>query len=181
VVARDNVSVTLQEWNQPKKACVGFTFVDKIMKKDCWRKLMEHFVLPLEYNKHDEDGNVIPGGRERRRLVKEFALKKMGEAFRTFKKNLVWDYVSKKKTPEFKGQYEKLRAVWPEFVAQKESEHAKAISKINKENAQKKEYHHIMGPGKYRTSLPKWEKMENSPRDRGIPLGTEGWDPRAKN
>jgi ribosomal protein L24 len=35
VVARDNVSITLQEWNQPKKARVGFTFVDKRMKKDC--------------------------------------------------------------------------------------------------------------------------------------------------
>jgi hypothetical protein len=142
---------------------------------------MEHFVLPPEYNKCNEEGNVILGGRERRRLVKEFALKKMGEAFRTFKKNLVWDYVSKQNTPEFKGQYEKLRAVWPKFVAQKESEHAKAVLKINKKNAQKKEYHHIMGPGGYRTSLPNWEKMENSLRDRGIPLGKEGWDPRAKN
>jgi ribosomal protein L24 len=89
VVARDNVSITLQEWNRPKKSRVGFTFVDKTTQKDCWRKLMEHFVLPPEYNKHDEDGNVISGGCERRSLVKEFALKKMGEAFRTFKKNLV--------------------------------------------------------------------------------------------
>ena len=38
-----------------------------------------------------------------------------------------------------------------------------------------------MGPGGYRTSEPKWEKMENSLRERGIPLGTEGWDPRAKS
>jgi hypothetical protein len=98
------------------------------MKKDWWRKLMKHFVLPLEYNKHDEEGNAIPGGRERRRLVKEFALKKMDEAFRTFKKNLFRDYVSKKKTPEFKGQYERLKELWPKFVKQKESEHAKAIS-----------------------------------------------------
>jgi hypothetical protein len=81
---------------------------------------------------------MILGGHERRRLVKEFALKKIGKAFWTFKKNLVRDYVSKKKTLEFKGRYEKLRAVWPEFVAQKESEHAKAISKINKENAHKR-------------------------------------------
>jgi hypothetical protein len=128
VVARDSISITLQEWNEPKKARVGFTFVDKRMKKDYWRKLMEHFVLPPEYNKHDEEGNVIPGGRERRRLVKEFALKKMGEAFRNFKKNLARDYVSKKTTPDIKGQYEKLKDLWPEFVKQKESEHAKAIS-----------------------------------------------------
>ena len=35
---------------------------------------MEHFILPLEYNKVDEFGNEVPGGRQRRRLVKEFAL-----------------------------------------------------------------------------------------------------------
>ena len=38
-----------------------------------------------------------------------------------------------------------------------------------------------MGPGGYRLSEPKWEKMENDLRARGIPLGTEGWDPRAKS
>ena len=128
VVARDNISITLQEWNEPKKARVGFTFVDNRMKKDCWRKLMEHFVLPPEYNKHDEEGNIILGGRERRRLVKEFALNKMGEAFQNFKKNLARDYVSQKKTPDFKGQYERLKDEWPEFVKQKQSEHFKAIS-----------------------------------------------------
>jgi hypothetical protein len=81
------------------------------MKKDCWRKLMEHFILPLEFNKHDEEGNVVPGGRERRRLVKEFALTKMAEAFRNYKKILARDFVSQKKTPDFKGQYEKLKNV----------------------------------------------------------------------
>ena len=94
---------------------------------------MEHFILPREFNKHDEEGNEIPGGRERRRLVKEFALKKMAEAFRNFKKNLARDYVSQKKTPDFKGQYERLKDDWPEFVKQKQSEHFKAISeKIRK-------------------------------------------------
>ncbi|KAK1678740.1 hypothetical protein QYE76_039588 [Lolium multiflorum] len=32
-VVRDNVSITRQEWNEPKKARVGFTFVDKREKK----------------------------------------------------------------------------------------------------------------------------------------------------
>ena len=129
VVVRDNVPITVQEWKEPKKARLGFSFVDKRTKKDCWRKLMEHFILPPEYNKVDEFGNEVPGGRERRRLVKEFALQKMGEAFRNFKKNLTRDYVNKGKTPDFNGQHEKLKDDWPEFVRQKQSEHFKEISK----------------------------------------------------
>jgi hypothetical protein len=181
VVVRDNVPITVQEWHEPKKARVGFTFVNKRTKKECWRKLMEHFILPPEFNKYDEEGNEVPGGRERRRLVKEFALQKMAEAFRNFKKNLARDYVDKKKTPDFNGQYEKLKDDWPEFVRQKQSEHFKAISEKNKANAAKKTYNHIMGPGGYRLSEPKWQKMEDDLREREIPLGTEGWDPRAKS
>ena len=79
--------------------------------------------------KVDEFGNKVPGGRQRRRLVKEFALQKMGEAFRNFKKNLTRDYVNKGKTPDFNGQHEKLKDDWPEFVRQKQSEHFKEISK----------------------------------------------------
>ncbi|KAK1627238.1 hypothetical protein QYE76_001553 [Lolium multiflorum] len=41
-VVRDNVSITVQEWNEPKKARLGFTFVDKRTKKDCLQKLLEH-------------------------------------------------------------------------------------------------------------------------------------------
>ncbi|XP_073367561.1 uncharacterized protein [Aegilops tauschii subsp. strangulata] len=181
VVVRDNVPITVQEWKEPKKARLGFSFVDKRTKKDCWRKLMEHFILPPEYNKVDEFGNEVPGGRQRRRLVKEFALQKMGEAFRNFKKNLTLDYVNKGKTPDFNGQHEKLKDDWPEFVRQKQSEHFKEISKKNKDNASKKKFHHIMGPGGYRLSEPRWQKMEEDLRVRGIPLGTEGWDPRAKS
>ena len=99
---------------------------------------MEHFILPPEYTKVDELCNEIPGGRERRRLVKEFALQKMVEAFWNFKKNLTRDYVNKNKTPDFNGQYEKLKDDWPEFVRQKKSEHFTEISRKNKENAAKK-------------------------------------------
>ena len=87
------------------------------------------FILPPEYNKVDEFGNEVPGGRQRRRLVKEFALQKMGEAFRNFKKNLTRDYVNKGKTPDFNGQHEKLKDDWPEFVKQKKSEQFIQISK----------------------------------------------------
>ncbi|KAK1695398.1 hypothetical protein QYE76_012095 [Lolium multiflorum] len=102
-VVRDNVSITLQEWHEPKKARLGFTFVDKRAKKDCFKKLMEHFVLPPEYHKFDEEGNKIQENKERRRLVKHFALGKMAETFRKFKQNLARDYVNQNKTPDFKG------------------------------------------------------------------------------
>jgi hypothetical protein len=48
-----------------------------LLTKDLRRPLEEahcKFILPPEYSKFDDDGNEIPGGRERRRKVKEFAL-----------------------------------------------------------------------------------------------------------
>nr|XP_051212315.1 uncharacterized protein LOC127329968 [Lolium perenne] len=128
-VVRDNVSITRQEWNEPKKARVGFTFVDKREKKDCFNKLMEHFVLPPEYRKYDEEGNKIAENKKRRKLVKQFALSRMANAFRKYKQNLAHDFVNQGKTPDFKGQYEKLQHDWPEFVKQKKSEQFLELSK----------------------------------------------------
>jgi hypothetical protein len=86
VIVRDTILIMVQEWNEPKKAHLGATFVDKRSKKDLWRKLMENFILPLKYSKKDDDGNEIPDGCERRRRVKHYALKKMAEAFWGFRK-----------------------------------------------------------------------------------------------
>jgi hypothetical protein len=105
----------------------------------------------------------------------------MAEAFRTYKKILADKYVKNGETPDFNGQYEKLKDDWPEFVRKRQSEQFKAISEKNKVNATKKTYNHIMGPGGYRLLEPKWQKMEDEQRQRGIPLGIEGWDPRAKS
>ena len=41
-------------------------------------------------------------------LIKSFALKRMAELFRRWKKELN-KFVDKKETPEFKGRYEKIR------------------------------------------------------------------------
>jgi hypothetical protein len=175
------IPVMVQEWNEPKKARLGATFVNKRSKKDLRRKLMANFILPPEYSKKDDDGNEILGGRERRRRVKQYALKKMGEAFRGFKKMLYAKYIMKEKTPVFKGAYEKLRQQWPKFVAFKASEIAKEMSEKNKANAEKKAHHHILGPGGYKSAVPKWGAMENELRNKGITLGTEGWPERAKH
>jgi hypothetical protein len=109
VIVRDMIPITVQEWQEPKKAHLGATFVNKRSMKDLWRKLMANFILPLEYSKMDDDGHEISGGCERRRKVKQYALKKMGEAFRSFKKMLYVKYIMKEKTPVFEGAYEKLR------------------------------------------------------------------------
>jgi hypothetical protein len=181
VIVRDMIPITVQEWNEPKKARLGDTFVNKRSKKDLWRKLMANLILPPEYSKKDDDGNEILGGCERRRRVKQYALKKIGEAFRSFKKMLYTKYIAKEKTPIFEGAYEKLRQQWPEFVAFKASERAKEMSEKNKANAEKKAHHHILGPGGYKSAVPKWEAMENKLRNNGITLGTEGWPERAKH
>jgi hypothetical protein len=52
----------------------------------------------------------------------------MAEAFRGYKKMLYAKYITKKKTPVFKGEYKKLGEQWPKFVAYKDSERAREMS-----------------------------------------------------
>jgi hypothetical protein len=66
-------------------------------------------------------------------------------------------------------------------VAFKDLKRAKEMSLKNKANAEKKAYHHVLGLGRYRTAVPKWEAMEGELRTKGITLGTEGWPKRAKH
>jgi hypothetical protein len=58
---------------------------------------------------------------------------------------------------------------------------AKEISVKNKANADNKEHHHVLGPGGYKSAVPKWEAMENELRNKGITLGMEEWPERAKH
>jgi hypothetical protein len=74
-----------------------------------------------------------------------------------------------------------LREQWPKFLAFKSSERAKEMLVKNKANVDKKEHHHVLGPGGYKSAVPKWEAMENELRNKGITLGTEGWPKRAKH
>ena len=64
----------------------------------------------------------------------------------------------------------------------KSEEHEKRL-KINKKNAKKNIYHHVMGTGGYKAARPKWEKTENDLIDKGInpePV-VENWAERAKS
>ena len=93
VLARDNIPITVQEWNEPKKNRPGVIFLSDRAKDDLWTKLMTNFNLPLDCNLEDEDGTPNPEGKRRMKKVREIALGKMAEAFRNWKKNLWEDYV----------------------------------------------------------------------------------------
>ena len=69
---------------------------------------MTNFSLPLE----EDLNNIVIEPK-----VKKFALMKMADLFRNWRKELNTKFVDKGKTPEFIGRYEKIRDHWPAFVA----------------------------------------------------------------
>ena len=88
--------------------------------------------------------------------------------------------MSKKKTPEFIGKYEKIKDHCPAFVAHKTSEKSKKMSATNKKNAAKKKLHHRTGSGGYLKARPKWAKSENDLLDKGIEPQTMNWPDRCR-
>ena len=89
-------------------------------------------------------------------------------------------FVEKDKTPEFKGQYEKMRDHWPAFVAYKKSEKAKNRSLTNKKNTARKEYHHVTGSGGYSKARPTWDKVEQDLLAKDVQPATLHWPDRAR-
>ena len=69
VVVRDNVAISVQEWNKPKKL-EGVSYVDNRSKDLLWDKLIAHFTLSVFEN--DEAKT-----KAMRAAVKHFTLKKM--------------------------------------------------------------------------------------------------------
>ena len=100
-VVRDSVPIIIQEWNKKKDPEVSY--VQDRQKDDLWTSLKTNFTLPPE---EDPNKPVIEP------KVKAFALKKMADLFRNQKKELNTKFVDKGKTPEFTGQYEKIRDHW---------------------------------------------------------------------
>jgi hypothetical protein len=99
VVVRDYVSINTQQWNKNNKD-PEVSYVHDRLKDDLWTELMTNFSLPRE---EDPNNPVIE------RKVKAFALKKMAELFRNWKKELNTKFVEKEETPKFVGRYEKIR------------------------------------------------------------------------
>jgi hypothetical protein len=86
----------------------------------------------------------------------------------------------KNKTLDFTGAHEKIKDHWPKFVKFKLSDEAKKRSKTNTANASLKTYHHITGPGGYKSNMPKWEAVEAELINKGINIETTDWAERAK-
>ena len=86
----------------------------------------------------------------------------MADLFTGWKKRLHHKFILKEKTPDFDHDYEKIKDYWAKFVAYKKSEDSLKKYAINKTNAGKKKYHHIMGPGGYGGNMAKWEALEAS-------------------
>ena len=65
-------------------------------------------------------------------------------------------------------------------MAYKKSSTAMARSAINRINAGKKEYHHRLGTGGYKTAIPKWLAFEAELIAKGITPQTATWPERSK-
>ena len=83
----DSVPIRVQEWNKKKDPEVSY--VQDRLKDDLWTSLMKNFSLPPEEN---------PNNLVIERKVKAFALKKMADLFRNWKKELNTKFVDKGKT-----------------------------------------------------------------------------------
>ena len=70
-------------------------YIDDRFKEQLFTDLMAHFKLP-ECDTDDET-------TEMRKKVKQFALKKIAELFKNWKKSLWQQYQKDKKTPLFEG------------------------------------------------------------------------------
>jgi hypothetical protein len=107
-------------------------FVEDRSKDLLWEFLIAKFTLPTQETPEREN--------EMRRRVKYWALSKMAEQFKNFKKILYAKYLNDKKKPptEWKGPMEKQQPFWDIFIERRESELAKERSAKNKLNAAKK-------------------------------------------
>ena len=94
----------------------------------------------------------------------------MAELFRAWKKRLWQNYKKKKTAPVFEGHLAKLANNWDAFKDYKESQDAKDLSEKNKKNAEKKKYHHKLGPGATRMPCQSGTKRSKSCLTKGSPL-----------
>ena len=153
MLVREHVPIIVRDWNK-RKGANDSEYVAERYKKGLWNDLMAHFTLPECEDPADT--------AKLRAKVKEWTLKKMAELFRVWKKRLWQDYWKKKTAPVFEGYLAKQADHWNAFKKYKESQDATAISARNKKNADKKKYHHKLGPGGYKTAMPNWKKKSKS-------------------
>jgi hypothetical protein len=151
VMVRDRILITVREWNKSKKVPESEFIADRFKGK-LFDDLMAHFTLRELESQIEMD--------KQKELVKKWALQKMGELFRAWKKRLWATYKEENKPPKLEGYLPKQEHNWDAFVKYKTSEDAEALSKKNKKNASEKEYHHHTGRGGYKVAMTKWDEQE---------------------
>ena len=102
-MVRDKIPISIQQWLKPATEDPEVSYVNDMQKNDLWTELKSNFTLPPE----DDPEKPV-----KEQLIKSFALKRMAELFRRWKKELN-KFVENKETPEFKGRYEKIRITGP--------------------------------------------------------------------
>jgi len=184
VVVRDHIPITVREWLKPKAK--GISYVGDTAKENLFKKVMTHFTLPaLEVDPDEEEPNEEEMKRRKEAIekkVKAWALKKMADLFRAWKKRLNLEFIEKDKTPDFDNGYDKIRDYWEDFVAYKKSDpEALKRSETNKKNASQKKFHHTMGSKGYDGNMAKWDALETELDNKGFPPEPRTWNERTRN
>ena len=107
IIVRDNVPISIQEWNKSKKDA-GPSFVSDRLKDLLWNKLLSWFTLPVLDTALDTEKQTIK--------VKVWALKKMAQQFNKFKNNLYRDYLANGEPKEWTGPMVKQRLSGDEAI-----------------------------------------------------------------
>src|SRR3954466_390477 len=162
---------------QPKDPTISF--VCDTTKDRLWNMLMHNFLLRMP--EVENPAQEAAARLELEARVKKFALSKMAEQFKNWKKNLYLKFFKVDKTMDFEHGYGNIREKWDDFVAYKKSEYAQQRSEINQPNAAMKIYHHKMGPAGYAGCMPKWEAIEAKYFDAGITPEPTTWNERTRN
>ena len=79
VLVRDKILISIQQWFKPATEDPEVSYVNDMQKNDLWTELKSNFTLPPEDN---------PENPVKEKLIKSFALRKMADLFRNWKKDL---------------------------------------------------------------------------------------------
>ena len=77
VLVRDKIPISIQKWFKPATEDPWVSYVNDMQKNNLWTELKSNFTLPPEDN---------PENPVKEKLIKSFALKRMAELFRRWKK-----------------------------------------------------------------------------------------------
>src|SRR3954468_235231 len=95
------------------------------------------------------------------------------------KKSIFWD-LPYWKDLEVRSAIDMMHVTKNLCVKFKDSELAKERSRINKQNAQKNDKFHKLGPGGYAVAMPKWDKSEKEMEDACVTPVTKSWPPKCR-